>query len=451
LREWIPILSGQDAKLAGEAINAITDGIVRKDFEIGKEAAYHYRPYEDALLYTYLAITRNEIDWAYRAAECLNASIDRASEELGNLGLFGGLAGLGWMVEHISGILRAFSSPDDDTADFATTLPSEEHEPDLLADIDEVLLHELDRDDPDRCYDLISGLTGFGVYFLERWPRPPARQAIEKILIHLERFAETSDCGITWRSQPDLLPDSEKAKCRDGYYNIGVAHGIPGIICLLSQISELELPPDRCQRLLDGAVSWLITHQLPTAAKSRFSSWVIPGEAPEPSRLGWCYGDLGIAAVLLQVARQGGKIEWQTAACELLDHCLARTEKQSDVHDAPLCHGAAGVAHIFNRIYQSEGVERCREAAVAWYRRALVMRQSGSGVGGFASLTVPDPSQPVVWEANPGFVDGAMGVALALLAAITPIDPCWDRSMLLSSITARSKVRTKSRHIEAHT
>jgi hypothetical protein len=33
---------------------------------------------------------------------------------------------------------------------------------------------------------------------------------------------------------------------------------------------------------------------------------------------------------------------------------------------------------------------------------------------------------------NPGFLDGAAGVALVLLAASTAIEPTWDRVLLLS-------------------
>jgi hypothetical protein len=38
-----------------------------------------------------------------------------------------------------------------------------------------------------------------------------------------------------------------------------------------------------------------------------------------------------------------------------------------------------------------------------------------------------------VWEPSPAFLDGAIGVALALLSAVAPIEPAWDRMLLLSS------------------
>jgi hypothetical protein len=38
----------------------------------------------------------------------------------------------------------------------------------------------------------------------------------------------------------------------------------------------------------------------------------------------------------------------------------------------------------------------------------------------------------VIWEPSRAFLDGAIGVALALLAALTPIEPQWDRLLQLS-------------------
>jgi hypothetical protein len=439
--EWVPLLSDSDetTALASEAVDSIAQSLINHDYVIGKEASYHYRPYEDALLYAYLALARDDIHWAHRAAECLNSAIDRADEETGYLGLFGGLAGLGWTLEHISKLFRHLSSSNDATDSPAANpvaIFTEDDEDDLLADVDALILRELRRDDPSRCYDLISGLVGFGTYFMERWPKKTAVQGIAAIFDQLELLAEVTDVGITWRSNPDLLPDSDKVKCPDGCYNLGVAHGIPAIIYFLSTASHPDIVNiDRANRLLEGAMSWLIAHQLPHTARSRFSPWIIRGQEPIEGRLAWCYGDLGIAAVLLQVARRSGRTDWQEFAHALLDHCLAWPSQVSGVHDAPLCHGATGVAHIFNRIYQGDHDARCRDAALEWYKRALVMRRHGNGIGGFASLTVPEPAQSIVWEANPGFVDGAIGIALALIAAITPIEPRWDQSMLLSAIT----------------
>jgi hypothetical protein len=36
------------------------------------------------------------------------------------------------------------------------------------------------------------------------------------------------------------------------------------------------------------------------------------------------------------------------------------------------------------------------------------------------------------WRAEPGLLTGTAGVGLALLAATTPIEPAWDRALLVA-------------------
>ncbi len=441
MTQWSPILSPSDQiMLPGrEAVDAIARAVLAKEHEPGTPEKLRNRTDEEALLYGYLAVAWNDPTWAVHAAERLNQAIDDASQRWSYLGLFGGLTGLGWTVEHLSQLLNQASFPGEDEPgnDAATGVEEEEGavvEEDLNAEVDAAVLSNLKHFNSASPYDLISGLVGLGVYFLERLPRATAIEGIQAVFSQLETLAEHTGAGITWHSGPELLPDWQREQCPNGYYNLGVAHGIPGIIHFLSEVSATTIVDQhRSRRLLEGAVNWLISQRRPPGSRSTFSSWIVPGEEPSDSRLAWCYGDLGILSVLLQVARRAGREDWQQFANNLLDHCLAWPPDESGIGDAPLCHGAMGVAHIFNRLYHSENDPRCLQAALMWLKLTLAMRQPGTGVGGFSSLT--DSVGAIVWEASPAFLDGAIGVALALLAAMTPVEPAWDRLLLLSPRT----------------
>ena len=69
------------------------------------------------------------------------------------------------------------------------------------------------------------------------------------------------------------------------------------------------------------------------------------------------------------------------------------------------------------------------KAARTWAERALAMRRPGEGIGGFLAL-VPDARLERGWNSDPGFLTGAAGVGLALLAAASPVEPAWDRALL---------------------
>jgi len=436
---WSPILSPESrtAALAWDSIDAIAQAVVTRDYKpTAQDKLRGHNYYEEALLYAYLAVARNDLEWASRATESLNLAIERVAENAGYLGLYGGITGLGWTVEHVSRLFEQIAVDDssEENKDWAAESSSgETPEEDLNADVDAIVIRNLRHMTASNPYDLISGLVGFGVYFIERLPRQSAVEGINTILDQLERLSQKTNDGITWHSGPELLPDWQREQCPGGYYNLGVAHGIPGVIHFLSEVSASPVArSNRSWQLLDGAVRWFIKQARPSGLASRFSSWVVPGVEPTDSRMAWCYGDLGILAVLLQAANRADRPDWRQFANELLDHCLAWPMEKAGIGDAPLCHGAIGVAHIFNRIYQEEDDHRCLNAALQWYERTLAMRQPGSGVGGYSSLTKPDPDKPIVWEPSSAFLDGAIGVALGLLAAVTAIEPAWDRMLLLS-------------------
>ena len=355
---WSPIFSDSDNTLiqAREAVGAITRAIMSKDYEDTTQEAFLARTYEAALLYGYLAVTRNDYAWATRATECINEAIDAASKQLRYLDLFGGLTGLGWTVEHLSQLLDQTSV----AADCLNTDPAYEadraseepaNDEDLNAEIDTAILSNLQHYNSSRPYDLISGLVGFAVYFLERVPKRTAIQGVREVFARVEALAEHTPDGVTWYSGSDLVPESQQKLCPNGYYNLGVAHGIPGIIHFLSEVSVTAIvDKQRSHRLLEGAVNWLIAQRRPAGSRSIFGPWIVPGEHQLDSRLTWCYGDMGILAVLLQVARRTDREDWHKFANELLNHCLDWPQEVSGIKDAPLCHGAIGVAHIFNRL-----------------------------------------------------------------------------------------------------
>ncbi len=73
------------------------------------------------------------------------------------------------------------------------------------------------------------------------------------------------------------------------------------------------------------------------------------------------------------------------AAADIALAAAARPAAASGVVDAGLCHGAAGVAHLFARLHLAPGSAALADAARGWLRRALDLRSPDRGPGGFAS------------------------------------------------------------------
>ena len=152
-------------------------------------------------------------------------------------------------------------------------------------------------------------------------------------------------------------------------------------------------------------------------------------------RLSWCYGAPGIAAVLLRAAETLGRDDWRDVAMQIALWAAERELHESGVNDAEFCHGSAGLGHVFNRLYQMSGDERLAIAAQRWFDHALAARASQSdGRDGIAGYLTNSPTEEGedVWTAEPAIVYGAAGIAAALAAATSDIEPSWDAMFLLS-------------------
>jgi hypothetical protein len=422
--QWKPILTVELAARAQDAIAAIIDDITKLDVET-------QRPFElceCALLFTYLSISPPQAGWRERALTYLNFAIEKVSVlpyQSYSLGLYGGMAGVGWIIEHVSKLLEE-SEP---ILDVPPEQLAEELEDDPVAQIDELIIRHLKSGPWQGHYDLIGGLTGFGTYFLERLPHSSSTHGIQFVLTQLEQLAEPATPGATWFTRPELLIGPQLKESPKGHYNLGVAHGVPGVIQFLGETLAHGIEKERTGKLLEASVEWVLAQQRPPEAIFRFSTGVIPGQEQRGSRLGWCYGDLGIAAVLYQTGNRTGRKDWREMSIELLQHTLCVPRDKACVTDAGLCHGATGVAHILNRISQAEGGEQYENAAISWFEQALAMRQDGRGIGGFLAHR-PELDPP--WRRDASFLTGGIGIALTLLSAIYPIEPQWDRLLLLS-------------------
>lgn len=422
---WRPLLDGELAARAEDAVHAIAAtlaaGVPAGEPETLRACLGTSGTLDLALFYGYLARTGGAAAPAH--AERTGSFLDQAIETLATThtgaALYAGFTGVGWTAEHLSTLL-------------------DENDDDMNGEVDHTLLAALAAPWT-GIYDLIGGLVGFGVYALERVPRPSAVSCLEAIVDRLDQTAVTLGNGVTWFTSPHLLPPSNRKDHPDGYYNLGVAHGVPGVIGLLADACRLGIRAEKARPLLEGAVRWVLSHRLSVRPGACYPSFVTPGIEPKPSRLAWCYGDPGVAATLLYAARALGRDDWERAALDIAVHAAKAAPQDAGIRDAGLCHGALGLAHVYNRIYQAVGDELFADAARLWYRLGLDMRQPEGGIAGWEAWHLR-PNMDQGWVPDPGFLTGATGIGLALLAGFTSVEPNWDR-LLMVAIPPRSGIQ----------
>jgi len=275
--------------------------------------------------------------------------------------------------------------------------------------------------------DLVAALLTFFAVGVAGRPADPGHQYGHGKAEHLAALAEEAPAGITWFTSPELLTSEQREVAPRGYYNLGVSHGVPAVIAVLAATAAAGVETARLESLASRAVAWLLAQEQDPALGSLFPNWLGERIAPHRSRLAWCYGDAGIAAALLTAGRAAGRADWEREALRIARQAASRPPDAGLVLDAGLCHGAAGIGHLFNRLSQATGDEVLKAAAHAWLGRVLTLRQPGQGVGGFLAWAASRGG----WQDDPGLLTGAAGAGLALLAAVSSVEPSWDRVLLI--------------------
>jgi lantibiotic modifying enzyme len=415
---WVPILTDHETSEAGRSILQIAQDLGGEEWSPDRlSPSLSGGNAGIAIFYDELSRLDPRAEFQLRRDQHWNAAVDGLARYDVPPALYGGFTGIGW-ANHLLG--SGGTGVD-------RQLPEDEaHE-----ELDEVLLECLSNVRTPANYDLISGPVGWGLYALARWPHPRAVRALELIVDFLESAAEHVPEGVRWWSSPTNLPEWQRERAPDGYYNLGLSHGIPGICVVLAQALARGIRASASASLLEGAVSWVLAQQIVGQVGLSFPPWVTRGKAPSPSRLGWCYGDLGVASALRAVAQVSGNESWRAMARSIARRAAAVPKEESGVLDAGLCHGTSGIAHLFNRFYQESHEAQFQAAARAWTQVTLNMRRDGIGPGGYAAWrTEPTPG----WRPSPGLLEGSAGIGLALLAATGSREPEWDRFLFVSSV-----------------
>lgn len=366
-----------------------------------------------ALFYAYYFQLTGEEQHLDKAAAVVEKCLSALSDTPMDGSHCNGLSGIAWCLQHLGAIGLLDTA---DTADAFTEID---------AGVADFMAAELEGGQNDFLH---QGLGG-ALYFLERWPAMEAAAPLEGLIQHLEDTALTLTGGIAWK---DNFSSASEANKDQDLFNLGLAHGVPAIIAVLARCYEKNIARHRVLPLLDGSISWLLqTRNLASpVGQSLFPTLVnasgdVAGAAH--SRLGWCYGDLGIAATLLGAGHRLQRGDYQHEALQVFRQVAReRNVKNGAVHDACMCHGSAGIAHILQQAGLYYGDEQLLSASQYWWKTTLEMNTWADGPAGFKFYHHPD------FVSSHNMLEGITGIGLSLISfADTSIKPAWQESLLI--------------------
>lgn len=366
-----------------------------------------------ALFYAYYYQHTSAKEHFNKSLEIIEKSIMALAQQSMNGSFCSGIAGISWCIDHLIGM---------------GFIEAEDVE-DVFVDIDKIVGDFLDESIREGKNDFLHEGVGTALYFLRR-PHTIARGYLERLVTYLEDTAHTLPTGISWKD--NFSSQSEKHKDAD-LYNLGLAHGVPAIIAILARIHEYGVARETTARLIDDSIKWLLSTQRTNGDKG-VSLFPVQTDAQNNpvgvahSRLGWCYGDLGIATMLLGVSNRLSRKDYKDAAMHIFHEIsLHRNRKNGAVHDACICHGSAGIAHILQQAGLATREPVIMEAAEQWLQTTLQMNTWADGPAGYKFYHHPE------YLNSHNVLEGIAGIGLSLISFLDPkIKPEWNESLLIS-------------------
>ncbi len=344
--------------------------------------------------------------------ELVSGIFDRVNLQLeeGNIWVSSSyLNSVGWLLEHL------------EQNDFLEIDTNE-----VFSLLDEFVFQRMMADIAEENYDLVAGALGKALYFLARLPKQPeVARYLAELVDGLARISQTvPGRGIAWRHK---IQDEEGNDVYVG--NLGLAHGIPGIAFFLARCVNLGIAAEKARPLIEGAVQYIFSHQQDRKKfLSHFPQWIVGDSYASESRLAWCYGDLGVGSALLQTARFMNQSQWHERALDILSDTALRFDLYKNaVQDAGLCHGTAGIGHMFNRLFRYTGHEDFKTAARYWFEKTIEMSSFPDGIAGYKAFKGKGE-----WQGKLDLFLGVTGIGLAIMSALGDLEPAWDEILLLS-------------------
>ena len=290
-----------------------------------------------------------------------------------------------------------------------------------LNDINSLLKNSVSVFTDNSNFDFIHGSDGIVFYLL-------SADIINKK--ELTTFVNTLNQNAVKQSEGVYWKDQWANEEHKPIVNFGLAHGIVSKIILLNQILKKYPSLQIADELLKNIITTVLKFKSQKLTRSLFPSYSTENGLFSPSRLAWCYGDLGIASAFWQVGNSMNLSSLKAEAIEIMLYNAKRRDlKENGISDAGICHGTAGIAHIYNRFYKQTGIKEFDDARWYWINETLKLANQKDGLAGFKTWKGGHG-----WHNDTGLLEGIAGIGLVFLGFLTEDikDLNWDECLLLS-------------------
>lgn len=319
-----------------------------------------------------------------------------------------GFSGLGWLLEYIKKHNFAFIETND-----------------VLEEVDKFVYLRMNQDLIKGNYDYLHGALGAGIYFLNRTNCDLRDQSLNHLIMGLQKLSIEEKDYLKWN-----FYSMEDQEVEIGRYNLGVSHGIPSILYFFLKSLKSGILHPRTEIILNKCTKFILNQEMDKRKGSFFSNFCNEKPSNDKSRLAWCYGDLGICCILLQIGKHYNDEQILNKVEEIMDYSCSRKDLANNmILDAGLCHGCSGIAHIFNIMYKFFKKRSYLDASEFWYEQTLAFAHFSDGLAGYKSF---NPTLAEKYQKNRGFLEGISGIGLSIISFLSKEKLYWDEALLIS-------------------
>ena len=399
----------------------LKDSLEKKLVEINEALDVHAKDFGSVGLLTglpgvilfklYYAQYCDEEQYAEEAYELIQECFEKFHTHQLLLTYCDGVAGFGWVMEHL--VENDFLDADNDM---------------LFSDLDTVLYDQMVKNLEERNYDFFHGAMGYAIYFLSRYKGTTNTEFKKKytdyLHYYIDKMIEISvldEKGYRkWISVVDVNDPKE-------VYNLSLSHGIASVLGFFTRLAQ----QDEFQSKSEPIVKDIIDYLLSTENKDLicfFPGYIYKdGKADAISRLAWCYGDLGIGLQLLRASDYLKDDDLKEKAITVLK---ASTERKSSeetyVVDASICHGSFGIAQIYRKLFIELKDPIFKTTADFWLQDGLERAFHEEGFAGYSQR------QQDHWENQIGLLEGVSGIGLVIIDYLSEETHTWDEAFMIS-------------------
>lgn len=357
-------------------------------------------------------------DHADVGVEMLTECIDKINEGYSYPTFCTGIAGAGWVLDHLE--QEEFMDADND---------------DLLPELDQYIHTFMVTDMNNGNYDFLHGAIGYAFYFLNRYRNTKSDELKEKYKTILLEFIDLLEGMSEKDGENKRKWESELSiETKERGYNLSLSHGMSSIVGILTKLHVHDDFKEKTETMLREAINYIMSHKSTEENPySIFPSWVPLEEKeedePGQSRLAWCYGDLGVAMRFWYASKTLGDKELGDEAVKFLKHSAKRIKQEDSlVRDAGVCHGSYGNAQMFYRMYKETGDQEFKDAFEFWIQDGIDRAIHEDGYAGYKQWKGAEKD----WAPETSLLEGVAGIGLSIIDYLADFDTNWDECLMIS-------------------